>query len=254
MRTRNEEEYCRSIFQSFLEERGFQEMQWERVDQQFEPPDYYLLLNGKRFAVEVTTLMEQVGIGGQKLSMHSVLNSLRALVEKVKAEAIKDNFLQGAYVVRFARPIEWLKDHSDQIHKDLLEYIKATQFEASYPEQFVYKRGRQIVAIQKIHNQKTYIGRVGPTVGKREGEIIEEIAALIEERIRAKQEKLKGVLHPLILLLYDAYLFADAEMYQACLDRIPDLSTFHTVFLVPNDMPGIVLYSENSDWCVNSGS
>lgn len=245
------EEHCKAAFQNFLVNHlDYHEIVWEDVNPQEEPPDYYLWLDETQYAIEVTTLMEKVEIGKQKLPFHSVLASFNDLVDKVKEDATKNNTLHGVYVVRFTKPIDNFSKLRNQLHQVLLSYVQDTQSVTSTLEKLIFKCGRQKVFIKKLNDQKSNIHRFGPTGGKWEGDIIEDISKLIEERIRTKQEKLKDIHTPVILLLYDAYLFADLVMYNECLENIINLSTFHSLFLIQNDELAIILYSENPDWFI----
>lgn len=249
---RKEEQFCRDAFQGFLESQGHKDVKWVDVAQEDEPPDYYLWLDGDCYAVEITTLMEQVEIGDRKVSSQGIVATLWGLVDQVKDEANQKEFLHGAYVVGFAKPIEHLSVLKKQLKNDLLEYVQATQCLECAPEKIIFREGCQLVSIQKMHNHKTYIAKFGPSGGKWGGEMIDEITGLIEERIETKKEKLREIQFPKILLLYDVYLYADIEVYDKHLDEMSSLSAFHTVFVVPNDGPGKILHSENTSWCADS--
>lgn len=243
------EELCRSAFLSFLDSSlSNQDVEWKDVDHKEEPPDYYLWLDNIQYAIEVTTLMEQIDIGKHKFPAITIVASLWRIVDSVEAVAKSNKTLRGAYSVHFTRPIENLNRFRKQIYQNLLVYVENTQLTGSMPEQLIFERGRQKVTIQKINNQKSYIGKIGPTGGKWEVEVAEEICALLEERINTKEKKLRDIQFPKVLLLYDAYHFADLSMFRACLSKIINLSYFHTLFLVQKDLPGIALYSENPEW------
>jgi len=243
------EEFCRSKFDEFM--RAISEstsIRWQDVAQRDEPPDYYLYLNGTKYAVEVTTLMEKSEVGNLELPQIAIIASLWQLVDEVEATARRDGFLNGAYVVSFSRPLADFSKIRGQLFDDLLAYVKTTRNLSTAPEQVVFKQGTQKCIIQKHHDQKSYIGKVGPGGGKSEGEITEEICTLLEERVNAKHHKLRKISDPKILLLYDAYHFASLAMYESCKSRIAHLRSFHTIFVAGGNGPGWVLHSGSLDW------
>jgi len=243
------EEFCKSKFDEFI--RAISEstsIRWEGVAQRDEPPDYHLYLNGTKYAVEVTTLMEKIEVGNLELSQTAIIASLWQLVDEVEATARRDNFLNGAYVVSFSRPLANFSKIRGQLFGDLLAYVKTTQNLSTAPEQIVFKQGIQKCTIQKLHDQKSYIGKAGPSGGKWEGEIAEEICTLLEERVNAKHHKLRKISDPKILLLYDAYHFASRAMYESCQSRLTHVRCFHSIFVAGSNESGWILHSQNSDW------
>ena len=246
----NIEEFCKLKFDEFVRGRlSYSSICWESVAQEDEPPDYYLYLNGIKYAVEVTVLMEKIEIGGGvRLPRSSIVASLSRLVDDVETSARYDNSLHGAYVVKFSHPITNYKNVRGQLFNNLLAYIKATRDRGSAPEQVVYKRGSQRCTITKMHNRETYVGHIGPSGGKWEGEIIEEICSLVRESVNSKCRKLSKLAEPKILLLYDSYLLADSGMYRQCVSRLSVFETFHTVFVVRYSQNGFILTSVNTDW------
>ena len=115
------EELCRLRFDEFLQASlEFGSIAWVDVNQQDEPPDYFLHLDETTYAVEVTTLMGQVEVGKLKLPEIEVVASLWRLVEKVETTAKENDCLNGAYVVSFSRPIDDFKRIQERIYDSLL--------------------------------------------------------------------------------------------------------------------------------------
>jgi len=248
MKSKNEE-FCKSSFDTFIRVASTPvSIRWEDVAQQSEPPDYYLYVNDTKYAVEVTILMEKLEVGNLKLPEMAVLASLQQLVDEVEAVARKRNHLNGAYIVGFSRPIANFRKIREQLLSDLLAYVQATQNVGNAPEKVVFKQGVQKCTIQKLHDQKSYVGRSGPRGGKWDGEVAAEICALLEERVNDKHRKLRNISEPKILLLYDAYHFADPHVFQLCLNTLGHLRSFHTLFVVESNKPGWILHSEAPNW------
>ena len=59
MKSENEE-FCKSKFDDFIRAKlRYSSIHWDDVAQTDEPPDYFLHLDGIKYAVEVTLLMEK---------------------------------------------------------------------------------------------------------------------------------------------------------------------------------------------------
>ncbi|NOZ30109.1 MAG: hypothetical protein GXP39_18920 [Chloroflexi bacterium] len=244
------EKICKLKFDEFVRERSScKSILWECVAHKHEPPDYFLHLDDTKYAVEVTTLVGKTKIGPLKLSQIGIIASLWQIVDEVEVNARSGNFLHGAYLVSFSQPITNLRDIQDQLSRDLLAYVKTTQSMSAAPEQVVFESAGQKCTIRKLHDQKSYIGKAGPGREKWEDEIVEEVCSLLEERICSKHHKLSRITDPKILLLYDAYHFANMEIYKRCAYKISSLLTlFHTVFIVQSNRDSFTLSSINTDW------
>ncbi len=241
------EELCKSRFENFLKGSSTTgPLSWEDGG---EPPDYYLTIDGIRYAVEVTIVMETLEVGTSTMSTKAVMASLGNFVDEVELIARKQSILHGTYVVLFSKPITNFRDVKDTIRNALLAYIESTQVLGKAPQQVIFKRGRQTCSIEKIHSQADRIHKPGPTNGKREGDAALEICELLKNKLDEKLYKLRNVQPPKIVLLYDAYLFADPSMYRDCTSVLSSLfDSFHTVFIVHGNNQDFTLYSQNPGW------
>jgi hypothetical protein len=97
---RDDEELARSEFDQLLREQlGVIRPEWEEVDAECEPPDYYLSFDARRFAVEVTTVMEKVELQAGSYPSLAILATLKKTVDEIENRARADDFLRGCYVV-----------------------------------------------------------------------------------------------------------------------------------------------------------
>ena len=239
------EEHCKSKFRRHLElSADIPQQVWEES----ETPDYYLYVDGTKYAVEVTTLVEKVEVGERSLSSIGIVASLWGLVNEVKETAKEEGILNGAYVVCFSRPIEEFGQARHRLRDELLAYIRETQRLSNAHRKSVVEQGHQRCTIEKLHDQTTYVAKAGPDGGKFEGEIVEEACSLLQERIDTKRDRLRDVSEPKVLLLYDAYRLATPRVYVSCLDDLDHADEFHTVFVVRDRGSGWVLHSRNPSW------
>jgi hypothetical protein len=243
------EEFCKLKFDDFIRASSKNySIVWEDVAQKDEPPDYFLYLDGNKYAVEATILVEKAEVGNLQLPSIEITASLWQITDDVEASAKNITCLNGAYIVSFSQPIANLKSVRDELFSKLLAYVKETQYLSTAPERIVFEHGSQICRIKKLHDEKDYIGQIGPSGSKWEGEAQNEVCKLLTERINSKNHKLSKIKEPKILLLYDAYHFANVAMYKNCIPNIPELASFHTVFVVQVNSVGFLLCSLNTSW------
>ena len=134
----------------------------------------------------------------------------------------------------------------------MLDYIRSTGHLHSAERQFVFEQRNEICWIEKLHGSGHKVRKVGPPSRmKSSRQIAREVCELLQERIGGKMKKLKHVLGPKILLILDAYRFADRDMYTACLPELSSsLAGFHTVFIVrTGSAENFALVSKEAHWC-----
>jgi hypothetical protein len=139
---RGDEEECKARFDAFLSQYFVRsEITWEEVAQKDEPPDYYLLLDGTRFAVEVTQIVERHQVGGKRpLPHYAIVDELQRWVKDVEDAAKADGSLCGSYLVSFSTPIDNLGAVKDEIQEHLLDYIRNTANDERVPQQIAFDR------------------------------------------------------------------------------------------------------------------
>lgn len=251
MKRRPEEEYCKMQFDTFL--RKFfssSDVKWEDV--QDVRPEYYLFVDKVRYAVEVTTLVEKIPVGGASpIEAAAVFKTLQDFVGGVETAAKAEGNLRGKYVV-YLTPIDNFACVRDEIQKGLLEYIRDTRNLEAASWKVVFRKitlpHQQLCQIQKVGSKpdKVYVSVAGmPKTGT---DIIRGLCSLLNERLDTKVKLLKKITEPKILLLLDEYVFSDPEDYKACLNQIPSLDSFHTVFVVQDSRDSFLLNSQHNDW------
>jgi hypothetical protein len=245
------EEYCKTSFDRYLKKIvPASTILWEDVEQKNEPPDYFLSVDKKIYAVEVTILMQKVDVGAKEdLPIGIVRDLLRKFVaEEVESVAKKDGLLKGSYLVSFSKPIIDFVNIKSTIQSKLLSYISATQAQSSDSPRVVYERGRQKCYIEKMHNEENKVIMGGPVVSRWEDEAFMEVRQLLNDRLKEKQYRLRNINFPKILLLHNKYHFTGVEVYKACISMVSSLHAFHTIFIVERGSEGQVLFSLDLTW------
>lgn len=138
---RKDEEVCKQIFGEYLQAFfGPTEVRWIDGD---DPPDFYLELTSKEFAVEVTSLDQPV---------FTVYESIKGLVDDVVEEAKRDGFLNGLYLVTHNAPFKNFRRTKPKLKTGLLEYLRDTQALSKAPEKVLHEQGGERCAIVKGSN------------------------------------------------------------------------------------------------------
>jgi hypothetical protein len=243
------EELCKSSFDEYLKSiLSNQTFSWVEVRPDDEPPDFYLIINNNRFAIEVTTLMENIQVGPLVLSQQKIIQTLWRFIRDVESLAKSRELLHGAYTVTFTHAINNFKIVREKIQENILAYLSATYNLTEAKVEDIYRAsGREIVRISKSHNNKNVIYPVGPIVTKWESEASVDIFTILEERITTKAEKLKNRIEPKILLLYDAYGFASPDMYYDCVSKLSAIGSFVMVFIISGFENNFVMYKSDEN-------
>ena len=249
------EEFCKSCFDKYL--RGLlpdSNVVWEDVEQRCEPPEFYLTVDGAKYAVEVTILILKAGVGTKKALPIGVIRDLlrRFVIDDVETTAKKNHFLRGAYSVTFSKPITNFTHVKGAIQDALLSYICATQGVSKVPPRVVYECGRQKCSIEKVHAEEDKVVMGGPIIPRREDEALAEAQQLLDNRLGEKEHRLREISYPKILLLHNKYHFAEFQTYEKCISMAPSLSSFQAVFLVECNGRGFMLYSKDAAWIPGS--
>ncbi|MCK4659661.1 MAG: hypothetical protein KAV82_09100 [Phycisphaerae bacterium] len=195
-----------------------------------EPPDFWLDVNGRRFAVEVSTIRVE--------HEKTCWESLCKLVKQIESTAILAGTLSGRYHIRASAELPRPRKARKALEAAIREYVCETRTANSSPERELWVDGMLFGHIRKYAAENAKLHLMGglTNTGASEHEIRDELQRLLNERISRKRKKLADCEHPTILVLYDCYWLED-EM-AGFVERIkesPDTSFFHAVFLIHNN-------------------
>ena len=168
-----------------------------------DPPDFWLTIDGIRFAVEVTSIVTGQGYRANSLN----------LKQAISESAAQGNLLRGTYSLTLMRHPEIPGRNSRQwaqLVVSATSFIGNTRDADATPESLLVKDTEGSLAIKKISGNGAAIGLLGPVEVKWEAEVGDELRQLIQRAVDKKREKLlkKGVPAQCprsLLLLYDAY-------------------------------------------------
>ena len=236
---------CKRSFNAYLRKKlNVEDICWLAGD---EPPDYYLVVKGVKYAVEATTIMEMIPLGQTVFPKAYIYFSHIGILPDVEEQALKEDLLKGTYAVIFSKPITNLKQYRDVIKERLTNYVRRTRDDSFNDAEVIFKRQDEKVTILKQHNRSAMIGIGGIARSKWGANARQEVLFLIQDRIKTKVEKLSMIKLPKILLLFNDHNFINITDYRDFVPKLKDIKSFHTVFMVENEQNGYILYSKNHD-------
>jgi hypothetical protein len=194
-----------------------------------DPPDYWLKFGENRFAVEITSIVQDQVYSAQCDSLIlSIKNALRESGDSV----------QGTYAVEFFRspeiPGRWTGKWKKLV-EDTVDRIRCLAGPTLCSESRVFQDTRGHITISKWSDKGSAVGMLRVPEAKYEGEANDELSVLMEQAIGKKFKSLqkKNVMAKcpdVILLLYDAYGYGSIETAKSALFNIKGYEWLHSIF------------------------
>ena len=224
------------------------EIHWQYIprNEQENQPDYHLVVDDRKYAVEITGLMRRIKVGDKHLDEQSIISTLWRFVERIKEESIREEILEGAYVVHFFQPIADFGNVRPKLTRRMLDYISRTGNEQLFPAEVLLEG---VCSIQKVHNQRQAIYPVGPGDSGWEGQIRAQACELLKDAITGQLKKkwVGSANLPVILVFLNHYWLAELEVYGNCISDLPLADPLHSIFIIQDDA-GLMLFSRESRW------
>ena len=248
---RKDEEIAKTEFDTLLRTNmGIGNIAWNEVQQIDEPPDFYLLIDRERYAVEVTSVFDEIEVNDMGLPSIAISASISKLVNDVEREAKLKFWLQGGYLVAI-EPLENFTSIKEHLKRSMLRYIQQTQSLSNANK--YYLLGEDVndgVYIQKINSGKNYVGEAISFPAKWEGESLEELSILIERVLENKIKKLANVKEPKILLIWDAFNYLKDSHWKRLLQKASQKTFFHTICRISPSTKSSIIYSVYAEWII----
>ena len=242
---RHDEEFAKEAFSRFLATRYTSPSWWEPGSQ---PPDFWLDVGGRRFAVEVTQVMESIDVGQHTLTNQGANAALRRTVQQLEHEARTAGLLRGFYHVHVC-PLPQLRSILQDLRARLFAYLQSTAaLPVAAPEELWLGRDGQRWTVEKLHQERDALAEsMSLGTAKWRCDILKEIRELLAASFSEKLKKTRSIQEEVILLLIDAYHYADGEGWHRAAN---DLNTtrFHTVARVYLDYRCQVLSTADVGW------
>lgn len=193
-----------------------------------DPPDFWIAIDGNTFAAEVTSVVTDAGYRAKGMALKDV----------IKRSMCEDIGNRGTYALLTIRQPEFPRRNTREwnvLVAESLSFIRDTR-EVSSTDQHPLIEGKNgRLGIQKLGNDGATVGMAGVAGVKMEGDIQNELCELMQHAIFTKRVILekKEVLQQcsgIMLLLYDAYGYAEVEDAQKSLTKTVGYDWFHSIF------------------------
>lgn len=248
---------CREEFtQYLLNWFSNNEIIWDKLKPEDEPPDYYLKLsNNLKFSVEVTEskIYLNTVLDNKQVSEKGYLKYHYKFINEIKNEALKLGILNGLYEIEIEYPIMKNKKYKKFLSKlkaEYFQFIKQTKYFNKTNSKYIYDQNIIISTIKKHHS---YHSDLCFTPGSKFAwtesiENKEYVKKLLQNAINDKKKKLyKKKLYPIILLYYDSYGLVTKNTYNFDPNRLKNINFFHTIYIYTQTVPGFLFYTINKN-------
>ena len=256
------EEFCRDSVDRFIGSnlRAFGR-HWEPVAN--DPPDFYLRIDDKSFAVEVTStkVARQASLGEGTILEETYEATHMALINDLETATNEAGILKGVYVIEFDRPMDTAEFQRTRkvVQGKLQRYIEETQALESFSYDDIMCDGEKICRISKLGKEGNRVfvtfcdgaWTESPEEMKKASDLLQQAITVKKDRLLAKSRddpRLKAAPKVLILLNTYAWATADPAMYWNCIPHIQSLEYFHSVFIVWSDGSCSLLHSTDQAW------
>jgi hypothetical protein len=160
-RTRRDEEFAQEALTRFFAERFSIPSVWEPDSQ---PPDFWVYPMDRRFAVEVTQLMESVEVGAITLTQRGANAALRSAVRKLEALARAAGLLQGFYHIHVC-PLPAFRAVFPELQTRLLAYLISSRLIEKAAKSERVKEAIILLLIDAYHYADAKVGRSHKRIG-----------------------------------------------------------------------------------------
>ncbi len=190
-----------------------------------DPPDFWLWINGERYAAEVTRIRDEKEM--------TRTMSLWRIVEDVQTDALRTEKLGGRYTVEFQHGLSSGRERRI-VRTQIMGYLAKTLGVPNPPPTDIRVAGRVIAQMKKHASDGAAIDPVGneDNGGGFPAEIEAELNDLLRRSITSKAQKMAKICGPAVLILYDLYRFASDRVFRQCLLAIPEIARFEYVYVV----------------------
>ena len=243
------EETCAQIFEQYLKEHfAVHSIVWEEGD---EPPDRYMLVQDRRYAVEVTTLVASLPLAcNSKRPLPGIHAIHDRLVEETERIALERGILDGAYSVCFIRSIVGRRELEREASDFILDFVKETSGDDTSELRRFDSSSSYLPLGYIVKHHRKYPRLCGgqPPIVASEAALCREARRILEDRVKTKIGKLARLGLPKVLLLLDATLLMEPKYFLANPMRSNWEESVDAAFLIRGDGEVTELWSRIVRW------
>jgi len=248
---REAEEPCREAYDSYLKSRYPSAcVRWEKPEQ--DPPDFWLTMADRKYAVEVTTLMESLGHHQRPhRALYSAIGVFKRRLDK-RLDGVKPS--NGICSVHIEQS---LPEDDRKLCKKLLDdtvtVVKRVCATGDRDEVTVFHSDMRWVTVRLVPSDKNRVDIWYPVVaGFPDVEARKTLSAALAEKVQTLRKA--DVTDPWVLLLWLDVLIAESRNYREIQDLPKEIEDFETVFAVDRNGTGFLLHHRGEDGAHNSVS
>lgn len=241
------EERCKDRFDAWLRANvGAVDPQWTYEPKGHStPPDFWLDLDGERFAVEITSIESAEEVLGVRVTESGWYEAFLGLKNELEHEAAQISGHEGLYRL-FVHAVvpKWSRRRS-MIKTRIQQYIAATQGVDQSEGSNITVDGQDALRIEKAASTAPLFislndfSRSWPDDNFRPS---------LQEAVLRKIEILGSMALPCILILEDHYRLPDPVDWDAALRDIGAQNFFHSIFIVRGVGAGYLLATKDQKW------
>ena len=234
---RDYESLCKECFDEHLRSKAhLKDLHWRSVKQDQQPPDFWLEMEAKTFAVEVTSIFPEVDETATTMNVRAYFSWWKNLGKAIEQEAHRRGILNRSYVLLMNRTPDVQKTRERaKIVNAALAYICETAATNQHAKQILYQLPSGEISIAMLDSSTPRVSVGGPTITRSEGAILSEARHLLQECVdkkRVKLEKVHAGCDGVILLIQNRNPLCDDRCLNKAGKKLENLAFFHSLFWV----------------------
>lgn len=219
--TTDHEEYCKRHFDAWLAKKQVcSNRQWEKGT---DPPDFFLTMDGARYAVEVSRIADE--------GRTTASESLSRLVDNLERDRLENGSLSGTYIVDADEALPRGARYRREFRKQIEEYIDETRKDDHPFRRDVQIGGRRVARIEKYLPTGAVLAYNGIGGGGWEYEIRQEYKTIMDGLIRRKKDRLERHA-PAVLVLQDALCPIGPHILRGVIGTIHEVAAFEAIYII----------------------
>ncbi|MEW5878425.1 MAG: hypothetical protein ACOY7U_05225 [Acidobacteriota bacterium] len=215
VRKRDDEEWACQAFLDFLRN-SYPALPFtcRPVPPEEEPPDFWLETHPEDIALEVTSVWEQVLVGGRQQSTATLECWAYRLIKEIEENLIKEAAFEGKYLIE-AELAALGPEGEEHLRNDIADYVSKTSHARSADTEILAEGWPGHWSIRKYSpdGRSLQLAIQGEAVW--EGETANALLDLVSKIVLGKDAKLSKRGCPYILLLLDQYHLADEDTWES---------------------------------------
>jgi len=223
----------------------FSSIEW--VEPSEPHPDWQLLLDGKLWFVEATTIVPTVEQGKNQIMEPTVTASISDFIDEVEDLARSEDCLSGAYTVAVG-PMPSRHSFRKQIAAKSLDYIRSTKELSKAPPHIIGEYGEYVYETEKHHNSKNYVAEIIDLRFRSNVEIDDDLTAQLSMMMDRKADRYSGSSEAVLLLLLDGFHVASPDVWKNVVSSSDSARRFEAVFRIKPANDPFLLYSKMGYW------